>query len=520
MTRLSPSAEPRASDGFRRAGRWGVVAWCSALLTAPLLLMLVGLRPAAIENRAPAPAPPFSAARLFDTDWYSGIAVWFSDRLPGRDRAIAADAAIDLRILGESPNPEVILGTDGWLYYRYGTEEPCYGDARVRAALGEIDTAERALAAAGIRLLLVVAPNKDALYPEYLGGGIDTACTRADRAAFRSAAAVSGPESARLDTWAVLEREKEAGRGPLYYRLDSHWTSLGAGTVAGALLERIDPGTWDPAEFVPVGAGRHRGDLADLIGLPLDEEETLWVTRPGATLTLVTEGAGTRDEAIHSQAPGPGTIAGETLLLHDSVGIPLAPLLRPYFESLTTAGRVGVAGTARPWLSEQLARTDLLIVVGVERLVVERLEAGLAGNLVAAVSDLLPHREVPLEPGMAGAEQGTRWMAASGRIATTGPGEATIPLPSLAPPAVGGEQYLLVEVILKQAAQVSLTWEGPDGEALGASSRRLVKGEAAVAFRLPANVAVRQYELHISQGEGHRVARLALVEVPPGEPGS
>jgi len=511
-----PSASARRSSGWGRWGRWGIIVWFCALLCAPPLLLAAGLRPESLEQRLPVEAPGFSVGRLLDTGWYGRIADWFADRLPWRDRAIEADALIDFVLFDESPSPRVRVGSDGWLFLRDDFEVPCYPVESIQAAVDEIALLDRVLALADKRLLFIVAPDKSAIYPDRLGDlAADTACARANRETFRDLLAASGI-TGYLDTWSILE-EAAAGPQPAYHRLDTHWNDLGAGAVAAAAVEHFAPGLWDPGDFTLMGSETRIGDLGRLMGLPLHQEVDIWQVHRDEQPSLLTEGVTRTIEAVTSTMESSPAIGLPGLMIHDSMGNALAPLLRPYFARLTTVRALGVRApfaADRGWFEEALGEAEVLIVVKVERVGLQRLQGGLVGVVVGALADLLPQSEIPLVRRLTGAERGTRWARDTGEIVTTGEGEASIAL-SLPATGPGVDRYLVVHLRPKGRIEVRLTWTDP----LDGRTREVVDvippAATTASFDLSSLGSATEVELHLGAVRGRRVTGITVVEIAP-----
>lgn len=519
MAGKDPSPPERRASRPRRLGRWAIVLWFCALVGLPLVLLLAGLRPPQIEKRRPAEAPGFFAGALLDSAWYAQIGAWFSDRLPGRDRAIEADARLDLNLFGESPNSRVLLGAGGWLFLRDEIAVPCYAATRVQAAVDEIALVERVLHLAGKDLLLLVAPNKSAIYPDRLGDlEDDAACAVANRVAFRELLAAAGIVG-YVDTWSVLESAAAtAGERTVYYHLDTHWNNYGAGAVAAAAVERLAPGLWEPASFVLMGTERRIGDLGELMGLPLREDVELWEVHRGEEPTTSTETLARGLRAVVSTVADAPSVGGSAFMIHDSMGFRLAPLLRPYFASLTTVRPRGASesfGTDRAWFGERLLGSDLLIVVTVERSTIPRLQGALLADVVGALAEVLPHREIGLSRRMTGDELGTRWAGSTAEIVTTGSAESRIPV-SLPEPPPGTARYLVVRLTPKSRTAVSLTWQDPAGGPPGELVDTVPAEAVTAVFDLSAVGAATELELHLGRAQGRRVSQLLVVEIPPG----
>lgn len=511
MTGRGSSTTARLS----RWGRWGIVLWLGTLLALPPLLLAAGQRPALVEQRLPAEAPGFSAGRLLDTAWYRQIADWFADRLPWRDRAIEAGALIDFALFDESPSPQVRIGSEGWLFLQDDLAVPCHTAGSIRAAVEEIALLERALQAAGKQLLFIVAPDKSAIYSDRLGSlAAEAGCALANRTAFRELLAEAGIDG-YLDTWAILAA---AAAGPrlAYHRLDTHWNDFGAGAVAAAAVEHLAPGRWDPGDFVLVGSESRVGDLGRLMGLSLREEAEVWRVHRGEEPSLMTERVSRTLEAVTSTMEGDLAIGLSALVVHDSMGNVLAPLLRPYFASLTTVPALGLRARFAvdpEWFREALGEADVLIVVKVERLGLRRLQGGLAGAVVGALADLLPHREIALVGRLTGADRGTRWARNSGQIVTTGLAEARVPL-SLPAAEPGAHRFLVVRLQPRGRLEVRLTWVDPAGGGTREVAKIVPAGAATATFDLSPVGAAPEVELHLGTIPGRRLSEVTVVEVP------
>lgn len=499
-----------------RWGRWAIVGWCAGLLGLPPLLSAAGLRPALVEQRVPAEAPGFSIGRVLDTDWYEEIAVWFTDRLALRDRAIEADALLDLRVFGQSPSPRVLVGTDGWLYLRDDFAVPCYPADAIQAAVDELALLDRALQLAGKRFLFVVAPDKSAIYPDHLGGlAADAECALANRGTFRALAAAAGMDG-YIDTWSSLE-EAAAGPRPVYHRLDTHWNDFGAGVAAETIVEHLRPGLWDESQFVLVGSEIRIGDLGRLMGLSLSAEVENWQVQRGEEPAVQTERVARGIEAVTSTVEDDAVIGLSGLMIHDSMGNALAPLLRPYFGQLTTVRAVatrGSFGTDQAWFAGALAEADLLMVIKVERLLLARLQGGLAADVVGALAGRLPHSDIPLTRELADAQLGTRWARTTGEVVTTGVSEARIPL-SLPATRPGADRYLVVDLRPKGRIQVRLRWLDPNDGSTGELVDVILPGATTASFDLSSVGSATEVELVLGTTRGRRVTGITVVEIPP-----
>ena len=249
----------------------------AAFLTAPLLLPLLGLSGGrlAVENRSLAAMPAFSAVWREPARYGAALAAHVRDAAPFRDYLIRADNRWRLALFGESPVAGAIVGRDGWLFYNL---EGALEDYLNVMPLTEKDLAEMTrvqtqrrdwLAARGIDYLIVVAPNKERVYPEFMPPQLRPR-----------------PTASRLDQ--ILPRLRQAGLAVLdlhepltaakashrtYMKTDTHWNRFGGLVGASAIVEALRPrhpnlAALDVGAYAVVEEDRPGGDLAEMLLLP------------------------------------------------------------------------------------------------------------------------------------------------------------------------------------------------------------------------------------------------------------
>jgi SGNH hydrolase-like domain, acetyltransferase AlgX len=173
-----------------------------------------------------------------------------------------------------------LIGRDGWLFYKPGFDDMvARGSGPNTAANDPVSTIvgfRDQLAARGIHLLVVPAPNKESVYPDLLtrripsGQGVISPATQDVLTRLRSA----GVEC--VDLFRVFAAARANGvaheRAPLYLARDSHWSPAGLAlaveAVARRLVERgwVKPGATE-YEQKPVRVGR-LGDVLRMLQVP------------------------------------------------------------------------------------------------------------------------------------------------------------------------------------------------------------------------------------------------------------
>ena len=198
------------------------------------------------ENRALAPPP---AIRL---DWPTlsalpdGFTRYFEDGFAFRTRLVRWQAAFRLLALHVSPSPDVVIGRDGWLFYADDGAVEDYAAATPLSAEDlevwrrTLQNTQDWLRRRGIAYLFVIAPDKHAIYPEFMPSTVHrlSPTSRSDQLAQylirRSTVNV-------LDLRPALLAAKAGER--IYHRTDTHWNDRGAFVASQQIIGRLGADT-------------------------------------------------------------------------------------------------------------------------------------------------------------------------------------------------------------------------------------------------------------------------------------
>lgn len=316
------------------------------LIFGPLAMWLGGVRAVAFENRPLTEAPDLTQGwSALDT-----VPGWATDHLPGRQRAVAANAWVDFHLLRSIPRsarpapatpgsgqpapvPVVVRGKDGFLFYGEDFTTACVPSATFERGLVELSRLAEVVAASGRQVVFTVAPNKTSVATESL----PAAAPRADCSVpgFKDQNRILDglDHPLGLNLREGLAREQRAGRAT-YWKTDTHWNPTGAAHFLTGLTDRFAPDFESRTQLTPDKA-TEVGDLVKLLGLNHEE------TNDSVRLT----GAGTVEklEGRRSQLPGfkkyssirwrsnptQGRIPGKTVLIGDSFASAALDLLQP-----------------------------------------------------------------------------------------------------------------------------------------------------------------------------------------------
>lgn len=243
------------------------------LLGILILLGLVG-----ILSRWPSPADVISADSTgVSFNSLTGFPQNFENRFNNnfflRDSLIHLDYRIRYFILRETVYPQVVLGKQGWMYYTnegnleyYQRVRPLTSE-KTNRLVSNLKNLQQKLDNQGIKFLLVIAPNKETVYPEFLPADISKTGnpTWADQITRQMA---NSPVKV-LDLRDPLLQFKQQEQ--VYFKTDTHWNPVGAHLAYTEILNSLQtsfpilkPHPLTDFDRVPQVSS---GDLAELIHL-------------------------------------------------------------------------------------------------------------------------------------------------------------------------------------------------------------------------------------------------------------
>jgi hypothetical protein len=300
------------------------------------------------ENRILATRPALKLNRQVVSAFPARFEAYFNDQFGFRKRLIYWLALVKVQSLGVASTPGVTLGKSGWLYLASDAARSSFRATRPFApdqleTYRQIIEARRDwLSARGVAYVLVIPPNKDTIYPEFMPHAYNRV-NRATRLDQLVDFMKSRSNVRVLDVRDELRQAKQVER--VYDVTDSHWNLLG-GYIAYAKMMQV-LGAWYPharaiprSDFLDVvepGAG---GDLAKMLGIAdlLPELRLTLVPKNGWHFRHTDEAFPIAARCAHPEL----TIATEranaslprAVLFRDSFGAQLIPFLAEHFERI------------------------------------------------------------------------------------------------------------------------------------------------------------------------------------------
>ncbi len=200
------------------------------------------------ENRNLSEFPPFSMENI--SDYPSEVESWWDDRIPFRNQLIRLNSKINYYLLDTSPNPNVIKGKNGWLFYANDRDgSPINGCYKGENLLSEDQLEELAdslcasrdnLAAEGCDFVIFIVPNKERVcadeMPDYYGNPAGNYAVLQIYSYLKTHTDIKiiYPVSEMMDARQYYTAEN------LYHRTDTHWNELGAYIAMEPLFDAVD----------------------------------------------------------------------------------------------------------------------------------------------------------------------------------------------------------------------------------------------------------------------------------------
>jgi alginate O-acetyltransferase complex protein AlgJ len=394
----------------RHAKRQPTALICALVFfCTPLLLLILGVRPEAIENRKLASFPSLGDGWEF----FARMSPWATDYLPLRGDAIGAEDWISRTLFGEPPPlgtqnknqgpgvvappasqddreqqaagfPTVIEGKDDWLYYGDDISLACKPDRPLDETIAAIGKLRAAVESSGRKFVLIVAPNKSTMVPEFLPDRYAGAtCSREARSEFWQRIVV---DSRAVDVRSVLYNGANNIGAPLYSKMDSHWTFAGAISMTAAIAEHIERGVTATWKVTPAKLTDRPGDLPPLLGQKSSDKLQSYDLAPDGQKVLSKLIYPTFNEPLEfTQPASKGVVTQSVGLVADSFTLPATPYLAAAFTNISIV-HTELANADPGRMGAMLATKDVVVVEAAERSLVGGRYPLLTDNAINAIA--------------------------------------------------------------------------------------------------------------------------------------
>jgi hypothetical protein len=226
--------------------KWTFIAVFMIIVFLPSTVNLLGIENGEnTEQRALAKEPKFRLNKDIINLYPREYENYINDNFGMKSFLVWLNSYIDVKLLNTSPMDRVALGKEGWLY---STKEGnlnmldiyrgliLFSDEELVKIKNNLVEQNEWLKAKGIPFILMIAPNKETIYPEYLPDYIKKVQEKG-RLDQLISYLKANTDINIIDGREVLINKKTVDN--LYYKTDSHWNELGAYFGHKAIMDEV-----------------------------------------------------------------------------------------------------------------------------------------------------------------------------------------------------------------------------------------------------------------------------------------
>ncbi len=202
--------------------------------------------------------------------YLQNVTDYTADHFAFRANLITAHNVMLAKLFDTSASKDVILGKEGWLYYKQ-TENDYLGkdvlsDDKIENIAHTLHMTQQYVTQKEAQFIFFVAPNKNSLYGEYMPYEGKTFSNESN--AKKLIAALQKQNVNYIDFFNLFGQQDEI----LYHRLDSHWNNKGAALARDIIMGDLglsDEVQWYNENYSVVK--NHKGDLYEML-YPMGKE--------------------------------------------------------------------------------------------------------------------------------------------------------------------------------------------------------------------------------------------------------
>ncbi len=314
-----------------KIARFGYCLLFFCLCAIPGVTMLGSKEEETSENRTLAAFPSFvNEDGSFNSKWSTEFQSYVSDHFGFRSELVTADSLLKAKLLHTSAEDDVIIGSDGWLYYSPTVndfiENPTVSDLGIQNIRRNLELMQAYTESKGGEFLVTVVPNKNTVYPQYMPIFYQKSGVENNLARLTASLTESGVPY--CDMAAALKTAAEQSPTPIYHKHDSHWNNTGALIGYDALLDTAGLTHEDLAAQPYTTEAIWEGDLQRMLFPDSDVLDMQNVYDIPFTYNYMGHFKDMDDLNIDTMNPqGSGTL----LMFRDSFGAAIIPYLSEHF---------------------------------------------------------------------------------------------------------------------------------------------------------------------------------------------
>lgn len=195
-------------------------------------------------------------------EYFGEFETYFSEHFAFRQQLVTLDGKLKSSVFRTSPNKDVIIGKEGWLYYGETVNDflntGTLSDRGINNIKNNLEMMNEYCKQNNAQFIFTIAPNKNSVYPEYMPFNYSPAENKGNYEKLSESFEDDFPYCDMKEV--ILNTDSNI---PLYHKEDTHWNNLGAYAGHAHLMEMLG------REKCPSGnwtvRNDRKGDLADMI---------------------------------------------------------------------------------------------------------------------------------------------------------------------------------------------------------------------------------------------------------------
>ena len=228
-----------------RIQSWMLCLLILGSLATPAIVQIAGLStdPSFIDNRPPAPLPALPRSVRDVEEFRDRVSKFAGDNFGLRAELVKLNVLIH-HWMGISSIPAVVVGKNGWVFLKndFAVFDQFraldrFTDAGLDSWIASMERYRQWLANQGIDFMVVVVPNQQTVYPEYMPGYANRVFpeTRLDQVSRRLREQDSKLTLVDLRPAMWAARKK----GLLYHQYENHWNAMGSFVGYSAVMQEV-----------------------------------------------------------------------------------------------------------------------------------------------------------------------------------------------------------------------------------------------------------------------------------------
>lgn len=314
------------------------------------------------ENRDLSSFPAFTTEEGFNRDFFNELSTYVAEHFAFRGKLVAMDSKLKYTLFHSPGDAQVILGKGDW-YFFDATLDDYAGVTLKQEELEQIADRLKEVCegyeSLGKQPFIMIIPNKNAIYPEYMPYRFGKPETENNRTKLQKLLDRKGVPY--LDVASVLLEGKIMDE--LYLHQDTHWNNTGARLVMNAMYEKLGIDIVYSLDDYVIEES-HESDLAKIL-FPTDNHlEKQRIYPQSRQFSYEKKVRSMDDISIVSHAKDGN---GKSVFLYrDSFGRAMIPYMAEYFDTC-------YFNRSTPYDVEKAANTDCdyVIIEIVERNIVD-----------------------------------------------------------------------------------------------------------------------------------------------------